>query len=109
MKKNHLPVLGYVLWFFPVVQRLQAPQAPTGTKPNQDNKPGSLVKAAPSALKAKGAGSDSSSTSDSEDDVAPAALKLPPLSGKQSPVLFGAFCFLLLCQCLCLANMPFAL
>nr|XP_020662445.1 treacle protein isoform X2 [Pogona vitticeps] len=71
----------------PVSQkRLQAPQAPTGTKPNQDNKPGSLVKAAPSALKAKGAGSDSSSTSDSEDDVAPAALKLPPLSATKANI-----------------------
>ncbi|XP_078241766.1 treacle protein isoform X6 [Pogona vitticeps] len=67
-------------------QRLQGPQAPTGTKPNQDNKPGSLVKAAPSALKAKGAGSDSSSTSDSEDDVAPAALKLPPLSATKANI-----------------------
>ncbi|XP_072846159.2 treacle protein isoform X4 [Pogona vitticeps] len=71
----------------PVSQkRLQGPQAPTGTKPNQDNKPGSLVKAAPSALKAKGAGSDSSSTSDSEDDVAPAALKLPPLSATKANI-----------------------
>ncbi|XP_053155553.1 treacle protein isoform X2 [Hemicordylus capensis] len=62
----------------PVSQkRLQTPPRPTTAKQNQADKPGPPVKATSSALKGKEMRSESSSSSDSEDEMVPAAQNLP--------------------------------